>query len=82
MSLEKFECLSSSEYFFYPTLHPKITHCSEAPRSMLSNYFAKKQVHRGTFGEICHIQIQMYPQTSVDPKHGKFNLKNKVSAHG
>ena len=57
-------------------------HCCEAPRSMLSNYFGKKKVLRGTFGEIWRIQIQMYPQTSFEPKYGAFNLKNKVSAHG
>ena len=55
-------------------------HCSEAHRSMLSNYFGKKQVLRGTFGEIWRIQIHMYPQTSSEPKYGAFNLKNKVSA--
>ena len=57
-------------------------HCCEAPRSMLSNYFGKKQVLRGTFWEIRHIQIQIYPQTSLEPKYGAFNLKNEVSAHG
>ena len=41
-----------------------------------------KKVPRGTFGEIWRIQIQMYPQTSIEPKYGAFNLKNKVSAHG
>ena len=49
---------------------------------MLSNYFGKKQELRGTFGEIWHIQIQIYPQTSIEPKYGAFYLKNKVSAHG
>ena len=57
-------------------------HCCEAPRSMLSNYFGKKQVLRGTFGEIWRIQIQIYPQNYVEPKYGAFNLKNEVSAHG
>ena len=33
------------------------THCCEAPRFMLSNYFGKKQVLIGTFGEIWRIQI-------------------------
>ena len=46
---------------------------------MLSNYFGKKQVLRGTCGEIWHIQIQMYLQNSFELKYG--NLKNKVSAH-
>ena len=41
-------------------------HCCEAPRSMLSNYFCKKQVLRGTFGEIWRTQIQMYPKTYVE----------------
>ena len=58
------------------------THCCEAPRSMLSNYFGKKQVLRGTFGEIWRIQIQIYPQTSVEPRYGVFYLTNEVSAHG
>ena len=49
---------------------------------MLLNYFGKKQVLRGTFEEILHIQIQRYHQTSFDPKYGEFNLKNEVSAHG
>ena len=49
---------------------------------MLSNYFGKKQVLRGTFGEIWRIQIQIYPQNSVEPKYGELNLKNEVSAHG
>ena len=56
-------------------------HCCEAPRSMLSNYFCKKQVLRGTFGEIWRIQIQIYPKTYVDLKYGACYLNNKVSAH-
>ena len=56
-------------------------HCYEAPRSMLSNYFCKKQVLRGTFGEIWRIQIKMYPKTYVELKYGACNLKNKFSAH-
>ena len=59
-----------------------MTHCCEAPRSMMSKYFGKIQVLRDNFGEIWRIQIQMYPQTSIEPKYGAFNLKNKVSAHG
>ena len=30
-------------------LPPKSTHCCEAPKSMLSNYFCRKQVLRVTF---------------------------------
>ena len=56
-------------------------HSCEAPRSMLSNYFSKKQVFRGTFGEIWRIQIKMYPKTYVELKNGACYLKNKVSAH-
>ena len=63
-------------------MNPQITHCCEAPRSMLSNYFGKKQVLRGTFGEIWRIQIQIYPQTSIEPRYGAFYLTNEVSAHG
>ena len=49
---------------------------------MLSNYFGKIQVLRDKLGEVWRIQIQVYPQTSIEPKYGDFNLKNKVSAHG
>ena len=57
-------------------------HCCEAPISMLSNYFGKKKVLKGTFGTIWRIQTQKYPQTFFEPKYGEFNLKNEVSAHG
>ena len=56
-------------------------HCCEAPRSIISIYFCKKQVLRGTFGEIWRIHIQMYPKTYVELKYSACNLKNKVSAH-
>ena len=49
---------------------------------MLSNYFGKTQVLRGIFGERWRLQIQMYPQTSLEPKYGAFNLINEVSANG
>ena len=49
---------------------------------MLSNYFGKTQVLRGTFGEIWRIQIQIYHETSIEPKYGAFYMKNEVSAHG
>jgi hypothetical protein len=49
---------------------------------MLSNYFGKKQVLRGNFGEIWRIQIQIYPQISIEPRYGAFSLTNKVNAHG
>ena len=55
--------------------------CCEAPRSMLSNYLCKKQVLRGTFGEIWRIQIQIYLKTYVELKYGACHLKNEVSAH-
>ena len=45
----------------FETLNPQITHCCKAPRTMLSNYFGKKEVLRGTFGEIWRTQIQIYP---------------------
>ena len=54
----------------------------KAPRSMLSNFFSKKQVLICTFEEIGGIYIQMYPQTSLELKYGAFCLKNEVSAHG
>ena len=56
-------------------------HCCEAPRSMLSNYFRKKQVLGGNFGEIWHIQIQIYLKKYVELKYGACYLKNEVSAH-
>ena len=56
-------------------------HCFEAPRSMLSNYFCKKHIIRGTFGEIWRIQIQIYLKTYVDLKYGACYLKNEVNAH-
>ena len=56
-------------------------HCCEAPRSMLSNYFCKNPVLRGTFGEIWPIQIQIYPKTYVELKYGACCLKNGVRAH-
>ena len=43
--------------------------------------FCKKQVLRGTFGEIWRIQIQMYPKTYVELKYGACYLKNEVSGH-
>ena len=56
-------------------------HCCEAPRSMISNYFCKKQVLRGTFGEILCIQMQKYPKTYIELKYGACYLNNEVSAH-
>ena len=56
-------------------------HCCEAPISMHSNYFCKKQVQRGTFGEIWCIQIQIYHKTLVELKYGACYLNNGVSAH-
>ena len=67
---------------YFIILNPQIPHCCEAPRSMLSNYFGKKQVLVGTFGGIWRIQVQIYPQTSIEPKYGSFYLKDEVSAHG
>ena len=84
MSLDKFKWLSRSEYLLKKnkkTLHSKMLHCCEAPRSMLSNYFCTKQVFRGTFGEIWRIQIQIYPNKYVELKNGAFYLNKEVSAH-
>ena len=39
--------------------------------------FCKKQVLRGTFGEIWRIQIQIYPKTYVGLKYGACNLQTK-----
>ena len=63
----------------FKTLNPKITHCCEAPRSMPSNYFGKKEVIRGTFWEIWRIQIQIYPQTSIEQKKKLCILLDKQS---
>ena len=59
-----------------------MSHCCEAPKPMLSNYLCTTQVLRGTFWEIWCIQVQVYTQTSIEPKYGAFYLKNEVSAHG
>ena len=53
----------------------------ETFRSMLSNYFCKKQVLRATFGEIWCIQIKIYPKHDIELKYGECHLKNKISAH-
>ena len=41
-----------------------------------------KIVLRGNFLKIRHIEIQIYPQTYIEPKYGAFYLKNEVSVHG
>ena len=52
-------------------------HCGETPKCMLSKYSGKKKLGlKGTFGEIWHIQIQLFPQTSFEAKFGSSNLKN------
>ena len=63
------------------TLHSKMINFYEALKSKLSNYFGKKGVLTDIFGRVLCIQIQMYPQTSLEPKYGEFNSKNIVSAH-
>ena len=35
----------------------------------------------GAYWKIQHMQIQVYPQTSIKPEYGEFNLKNEVGAH-
>ena len=57
-------------------------HCCEAPKSMLSNYFCKNQVLRGTFGEIWRIQIQIYPKTYVELKSPLFQLVLTIHCRG
>ena len=49
--------------------------CCEAPRSMPSNYFCKKPVLRGSFGEIWRIEIQIYLKAYVELKYGACYLK-------
>ena len=41
-----------------------------------------KKVFQGSFWKIWHIQIQIHPQTYIEPKYGAFYLKSEVSAHG
>ena len=41
-----------------------------------------KKVLRGTFWKIRRLQIQICPQTSIEPKYGAFYMKDEVSAHG
>ena len=57
---------------FKQTLNLIRTLCSEAPKPMLSNYFCVTQVLKGNFWEIWRIQIQIYTQTSIEPKYGAF----------
>ena len=65
------------------TLHPKMIISVKQLNPCFLTILVKKHVLRDAFGEIRHIQIQMYPQNSVEPKYGEFNWKkNKVSAHG
>ena len=47
-----------------------------------NNWFYIQKVLRGTFWEIWRTQIQMYPQTSIEPKYGAFYLNNKVRVQG
>ena len=51
-------------------------------QAMLSNYFCTKQLLKGTFWKIRLIQIQIYPQTSIEPKYGAFYLNKEVRVHG
>ena len=61
MSLTKFKLLTAQNNSVKKTLHLKIIHFCEVLKSMLFNYFGKKQQLKDTFGEIWRIQIQMYP---------------------
>ena len=45
--------------------------------SMRFNYFCTKLGPKGTFRQICCIQINIYPQNSFDTKCGVFYLKHK-----
>ena len=60
----------------FKKLHPNMTHCCEALKSMLSIYLKKNlQI---TFWETWRIQIQINPKNSIEPKYGEFYLKKKV----
>ena len=48
---------------------------------MLSNYFCKNQVLKGTFWEIRRIQIQISPQTPTKSKYVEFYFNNKGAIH-
>ena len=41
-----------------------------------------KNVLRSTFWKIWRIHLQIYPQTSIEPKYGAFYLNNIVRVHG
>ena len=41
----------------------------------------KKKDFKVLFEKILHIQIQIYPQTYIEPNYCAFYLKNKVSVH-
>ena len=66
--------LAAQNKYFKNTLHPKMMHCCEEPRSMLP-------LLRGIFFLIWRIQIQIYPKTYVELKYSACYLKNKVGAH-
>ena len=40
-----------------------------------------KKVLEGIFWEICCIQIEIYTQTSIEPKYGAFYFNYKVRVH-
>ena len=42
----------------------------------------QKKVLKGTFWKIRRIQIEIYPETSMEPKYEAFYLDNKVRVHG
>ena len=63
------------------TLHQQNIQCGKAPKSTLSNYFCTKQALEGTFWKIRLIQIQIKPQTPIEPNYAVFYLKSQVRVH-
>ena len=55
-----------------------MTHCCEAPRSMLSNYFGKQEKYLEVLlGKSGTYKSKYTLKTSIEPIYGAFNLKTK-----
>ena len=54
------------------------------PKRLQNSVFCTKKYRgqKSTFWNIWRKQVQMYPQTSIEPKHGVFNLNKEVKVHG
>ena len=66
--------LTAQYYSFTKHFIQKIIYCSKAPTPMLSTYLVYSKYLEVLLGEIWCIQIQMYPQTSFEPKYGDHRI--------